>query len=85
MKKSIKIFALVLIASFAVSSSSFASSTNPFNDTAVKKDWVLLAKQSEYLMNKNNNLPTAKAWLEESLEIQEDAYNLETKIVLAKN
>lgn len=83
MKNSIKLFAIALIATVTVSTSSFASNEKTINDTAVavdveaKKDWILLAKQSEYLMNRNSHLSTAKVWLEESLEIKETAYNLE--------
>ncbi|MGL1885903.1 MAG: hypothetical protein OCD76_05255 [Reichenbachiella sp.] len=84
MKVSIKLFAIALIASVTVSSSSFAATSKPLPyivtetvDETAKGDWMLLAKKSEYLMNKNSHLSTAKEWLEQSIEIKETAYNLE--------
>lgn len=85
MKKSIKLFAIALIALVSVSTSSYAFGTKEKAITKATEavesgapdDWVLLAKQSEYLLNKDAGLSTVKEWLEKSIELKEDTYNLE--------
>jgi len=85
MKRSIKLFAFVLVALVTVNSSSFASGVKEKALSKAKQaveqgapdDWMLLAKQSEYLLGKNAGLSTVKEWLETSIKIKEDAYNLE--------
>lgn len=46
-------------------------------NTASPDDWQTLAKSAELLVNKNTNLGEAKDWLEKSLAITTNAYNLE--------
>ncbi len=40
-------------------------------------DWMLLAKQADYLIRKDVALATAKEWIEQSISIKKDAYNME--------
>ena len=84
MKNSTKIVALALVL-VGISFTSVAAGTK---EKAVAKateavenaspdDWMLLAKQADYLIRKDVALATAKEWVEQSISIKEDAYNLE--------
>lgn len=85
MKISSKILSVVV--AVVVLFSTF-SSTAGTKDKAVAKateavengspdDWKLLANQADYLIKRNASLGTAKEWIEKSISIKEDAYNLE--------
>ena len=85
MKNSVKTLALILVALFTLSSSTYAS---PSSDKAVEKaqsvvddaspdDWKTLATQANVLLRKKKGLSEAKSWLEQSIDIHEAPYNLE--------
>ncbi|UXP34062.1 hypothetical protein N6H18_08910 [Reichenbachiella agarivorans] len=85
MKNLIKSTTLVLAAVLMISTSIFA---NGAKEKAVEKatetvqsaapdDWKTLAVQADYLIRKNAGLSSAKQWLDKSLNIKEDSYNLE--------
>ena len=84
MKNSTKLLSLALVMALA----SFSTLAEGTKEKAVAKateavengspdDWMLLAKQADYLIRKNASLGTAKEWIEKSISIKEDAYNLE--------
>lgn len=84
MKNSLKL-AFMAIAMLAITSANSFAGTK---EKAVAKateavengspdDWMLLAKQADYLIRKNAGMSTAKEWIEKSISIKEDAYNLE--------
>jgi len=85
MKNSSKLFAWAL--AVAVLMSSFCSVANSKEKLVAKAteavengspdDWMLLAKQADYLIKRNIALGTAKEWVEKSISIKTDVYNLE--------
>lgn len=83
MKKLVKVFALSLSVLFLTSTSSMASESKAVEKakSAVENgspdDWKLMATQADRLIQRNADLGTAKAWLETSISLKEDAYNLE--------
>jgi hypothetical protein len=48
-------------------------------ENASPDDWKTLAQSAEKCMKKNVNLKEAAAWLDKSLKIKEDPYNLRVK------
>ncbi|WP_143519897.1 hypothetical protein [Reichenbachiella sp. 5M10] len=84
MKNSIKSIALSLLAVVLISTSSYAGGAkekavekaNDVIEHAAPDDWMLLAKQAQFLLRKEAGLSTAKSWLDQSLKIKEDSYNL---------
>ncbi|MCV9387613.1 hypothetical protein [Reichenbachiella ulvae] len=85
MKNLIKTTTFAIAAILLVSTTSFAFGTK---EKAIEKateavengapdDWKLLTKQAEYLIKKDAGLATAKEWLDQSMEIKTNSYNLE--------
>mgnify|MGYP000241722829 CR=1 FL=1 len=83
MKNLIKTLALSLSVIFLASTSSMASDSKAAEKakTAVENgapdDWKLMATQAKKLIQRNTDMATAKAWLESSISIKADPYNLE--------
>ena len=85
MKKTTQLISLAMAGMMLISTSTFAYGVK---DKAVEKataavenaapdDWKTLASQADFLIRKDAGLSSAKQWLEKSLEIKEDTYNLE--------
>ena len=85
--KSTKIFSLLSAAMILISSSAFAM---PFDDKTSEKarqavsnaspdDWHTLAKSAEICFRKKVNLKEANDWLEQSIAISPNSYNLTLK------
>lgn len=85
MKSSSKLFTVVFVTLITVSSMSFASGNREKVISKAKEaieegapdDWMLLAQQSEYLLTRDIGLSMVKEWLEKSIKLKEDVYNLE--------
>lgn len=90
LKKSLFVCAVVS-ASFLLNLNAYATQekSNPKDKTTIKAqeavnnaspdDWKTLAVNAEKCIKKNVNLKEASEWLDRSLEIKEDAYNLRVK------
>lgn len=85
--KGITLFAFTLIMTFATNTV-FAKSSGTDKTTvkareaveqASPDDWKTYAESAEKCIRKNVNMKEAAAWLDQSLEIKETAYNLKVK------
>ncbi len=84
-----KMFLMLTFTALFVTSSAFSSVTVTEDKTTLKAreavanaspdDWKTLAINAEKCMKKSVNLKEAAAWLDKSLEIKKDAYNLRVK------
>lgn len=85
MKKTTQLISLALAGMMLISTSTFAYGVK---DKAVAKataavenagpdDWKTMASQADFLIRKDAGLSSAKKWLDQSLEIKTDTYNLE--------
>lgn len=89
--KNLKSLMILFFASLLISASAFAAQ-NKLKDVdkitlkareavanASPDDWKTLAESAEKCLKKNVNLKEAAAWLDKSLEIKQDPYNLRIK------
>ena len=85
MKRTTQFISLAMAGMMLVSTSTFALGVK---DKAVAKataavenagpdDWKTLASQADFLIRKDAGLTSAKKWLDQSLDIKVDTYNLE--------
>lgn len=77
--KSISIFSLAII----LSTQAFAGQSRAVKKAkeavaeAAEYDWKTLAKSAEICFNKGENIEEALVWIEKSIEIQKDPFNLQ--------
>ena len=82
-KVSVTLMALAVLfastASFAATDNKVVEKARTVVENASPDDWYAYAKSAQMCIRKNVNLKEAAVWLDKSLEIKRDAFNLEIK------